>query len=55
VLYDLEHEIYTRGHGGLLELGINLVTAVLSVAVIPIAWRFRHTLLGLRGSSLAPG
>ena len=33
VLYDLEHGVYTMGHGGASELGLNLATAVLIAAL----------------------
>ncbi len=46
VLYDLEHGIYTKGHGGAIELTINLLTAVLSAGLLASAWRYRHELLG---------
>ena len=45
VLYDLEHGIYGKPQGGLLELGINLVTMTLSVALLRFSWRFRLELL----------
>jgi hypothetical protein len=46
VLYDLEHGIYAKGHGGAIELSINLLTAVLSIGLLTSAWRFRRELLG---------
>ncbi len=45
VLYDLENGIYGKPQGGLLELGINLVTLTLSVALLRFSWRFRSELL----------
>jgi hypothetical protein len=45
ILYDLQHGIYGSPHGGVLELGINLVTAVSSVGILTFGWRFRHALL----------
>jgi hypothetical protein len=44
VLYDLEHGIWFGGGGGLIELGINVVTVWASVATLRWAWR-RRTLL----------
>lgn len=44
VLYDLQHDIWTSGGGGLVELGINLITIAASVATLRWAWR-RRTLL----------
>ena len=56
VLYDLEHGIYGKPQGGLLELAINLVTLTLSVALLRFAWRFRLKLLGrARADARAPG
>jgi hypothetical protein len=48
VLYDLEHGIYTKGHGGAIELTINLLTAALSTGLLASAWHYRHELLGTR-------
>jgi hypothetical protein len=45
VLYDLQHGIYSNGHGGAIELAINILTAVLSVGLLASAWDFRHELL----------
>ncbi len=45
VLYDLEHGIYAKGHGGVIELAINILTAVLSTGLLASAWDFRHDLL----------
>ena len=45
VLYDLEHGIWIRGGGGVFELAINVVTAVLSVGLVRWAWRRRERLL----------
>jgi hypothetical protein len=44
VLYDLQHDIWTSGSGGAIELVINVVTITLSVATLRWAWR-RRTLL----------
>ncbi len=45
VLYDLEHGIYSTGHGGAIELVINILTAVLSIGLLASAWDFRHELI----------
>jgi hypothetical protein len=45
VLYDLEHGIYAKGHGGVSELGINLATAAMSIGTLLVSWHFRHELL----------
>jgi hypothetical protein len=45
VLYDLEHGIYSKGHGGMIEFAINILTAVLSTGLLASAWDFRHELL----------
>lgn len=44
VLYDLQHDIWTSGSGGAIELAINVITVVASVATLRWAWR-RRTLL----------
>ena len=44
VLYDLEHGIWASGGGGLIELALNVITVVASVATLRWAWR-RRTLL----------
>ncbi|MDT7573618.1 MAG: hypothetical protein QOE05_3792 [Actinomycetota bacterium] len=44
VLYDLEHDIWTSGGGGAIELAINVITVVASVATLRWGWR-RRTLL----------
>ncbi len=41
VLYDLEHGIYTKGQGGVIELAINLATAASSIGVVSVGWHFR--------------
>lgn len=46
VLYDLQHGTYASSAGGLVELGINLLTLGLSVAFLRWAWRRRDALLG---------
>jgi hypothetical protein len=48
VLYDIEHQIYTKGHGGGIELAINIITAVSSIGIIAFGWRFRDALLTMR-------
>jgi hypothetical protein len=45
VLYDVQHGIYTKPHGGAIELTINVLTATLSVGLLSFAWRFRRELL----------
>jgi hypothetical protein len=45
VLYDLEHGIYAKPQGGMIELAINILTFTLSVALLRFAWRFRVELL----------
>ena len=44
VLYDLQHDIWTSGGGGLIELAINVITVVASVATLRWAWRRRKIL-----------
>ncbi|MCU1589830.1 MAG: hypothetical protein JWP11_1086 [Frankiales bacterium] len=41
VLYDLEHDIWTSGGGGAIELAINVVTLTASVATLRWGWRRR--------------
>jgi len=45
VLYDLEHGIYGKPQGGVVELGINVLTLTLSAALLRFSWRFRSELL----------
>ena len=45
VLYDLQHDIWTSGGGGAIELGINVITVVASVATLRWGWRRRTLLL----------
>ncbi|MFN2540363.1 MAG: hypothetical protein ABR549_19715 [Mycobacteriales bacterium] len=49
VLYDLEHGTYGSGAGGLLELGINLLTLAFSVWFLRWAWLRRDALLSSPG------
>lgn len=49
VLYDLQHGTYGKGAGGLVELGINLLTLGLSVQFLRWAWRRRDALLSSPG------
>jgi hypothetical protein len=49
VLYDLEHGIYGKGAGGLVELGINLLTLGLSVWFLRWSWTRRDALLRTPG------
>ncbi|MCW2598251.1 MAG: hypothetical protein JWM02_80 [Frankiales bacterium] len=48
-LYDLQHGTYVSGVGGLIELGINLLTLVLSVWFLRWAWTRREALLRTPG------
>lgn len=48
VLYDLQHGIWAKGANGLTEFAINVVTLVLSLAVLRWAWRRRAALLSGR-------
>ncbi len=48
VAFDVEHGIWASGAGGLIELGINLLTLTLTVAIIRWAWRNRLELQGLK-------
>ena len=45
VLYDLQHSVWGQGGNGLVELGINLATAGVSIAVLRWTWRRRDALL----------
>jgi hypothetical protein len=45
VLYDLEHGIYGKGVGGVIEAAINVVTLVFSLVVLRWAWTERDALL----------
>jgi hypothetical protein len=45
VLYDLQHDIWTSGGGGAIELAINVITLGASVATLRWAWRRRTLLL----------
>jgi hypothetical protein len=46
VLYDIERGIWWRsGAGGVIELGINLLTLAVSVGLLSWAWRHRDALL----------
>ena len=49
VLYDLEHGIYAKGAGGVVELGINLLTLGFSVWFLRWAWSRRDALLSSPG------
>ncbi|MCU1599383.1 MAG: hypothetical protein JWO22_92 [Frankiales bacterium] len=49
VLYDLEHGIYATGAGGVIELGINLLTLGFSVWFLRWAWDRRDALLSSPG------
>jgi hypothetical protein len=54
VLYDLEHGIYAAGAGGVIELGINLLTLALSAWFLRWAWRRRDALLSGGGRAGPP-
>ena len=45
VLYDLEHGIWWKSGGGVIELGINLITLAFSVVLMRWAWTRREALL----------
>ena len=49
VLYDLEHGIYAKGAGGVIELGINLLTLGLSAWFLRWAWVRRTAILSWPG------
>jgi hypothetical protein len=49
VLFDLQHGIYARPQGGVIELAINVLTVTLCVALLRSAWRFRLSLLSANG------
>ncbi len=50
VLYDLQHDIYAKGHGGTIELAINLATAAISIGTLMVGWRFQRELVETSGS-----
>jgi hypothetical protein len=45
VLYDLEHGIYAKGAGGIIEAAINLITLTFSLVAMRWAWSNRTELL----------
>ena len=45
VLYDLEHGIWWKSGGGVIELGINVITLAFSVVLMRWAWVRREPLL----------
>ncbi len=45
VLYDVEHSVWWKNGGGVMELGINMVTLVFSVWLMRWAWMRRSALL----------
>jgi hypothetical protein len=53
VLYDLEHDIYATGAGGVIELGVNLLTLGFSAWFLRWAWTRRDALLA--GELSSPG
>ena len=48
-LYDVEHGIWTKGAGGAIELGINLLTLGLSTWFLRWAWTRREAILSSPG------
>ncbi|MFZ1062469.1 MAG: hypothetical protein WAN30_03265 [Acidimicrobiales bacterium] len=44
VLFDLEHDIWSKGANGLVELGINVVTLLAATALTRWTWSRRHEL-----------
>jgi hypothetical protein len=48
-LYDLEHGIFGKGGGGVVEAVIVLLTLVFSVTVLRFGWHRRYALLAGRG------
>jgi hypothetical protein len=45
VLYDLEHGIWWKNGGGVIELGINVITLAFSIWLMRWAWQRRAALL----------
>ena len=45
VLYDLEHGIWWASGGGVIELGINILTGALALVLLRWAWLHRAELL----------
>ncbi len=45
VLYDIQHGIYAAGSGGLVELGVNALTAAFSLTALRWAWSRRDALM----------
>jgi hypothetical protein len=45
VLYDIEHGIWWKSGGGLVELAINIITLAVSVVLLRWGWRNRQALL----------
>lgn len=48
-LYDVEHGIFAKGAGGVIEAVIVLLTLVFSVSVLRFGWHRRYALLAGRG------
>ena len=49
VLYDVEHGIWFRGgSGGIIELGINVLTVAASLGLLAWSWRRREPLFAGR-------
>ena len=53
-LYDVEHDIFTKGGGGAFEAGIVAVTLVFSVTLLRWSWANRDELLGSTRSAGTP-
>lgn len=51
LLYDLEHGIFGKGGGGVVEAGIVLLTWVFSITALRWSWRNREELLAGAQSS----
>ena len=45
VLYDLQNDIYSKGAGGIIEAGINVITLGFSLIALRWAWSRREPLL----------
>jgi hypothetical protein len=54
LLYDLEHDIFAKGGGGVAEAVIVAVTWVFAVTVLRFAWTRRGELLGVPHDSGPP-
>jgi hypothetical protein len=54
LLYDLEHDVFVSGGGGVVEAVIVAVTWVFAVTVLRFAWTHRGELLGSDAGATAP-